>query len=483
MAIDTAVPLLKRRRTRIVATLGPASTSPEVIDGLIARGVDVFRLNFSHGSHDDHAATLQAVRAAAERAGNDVAVLADLCGPKIRVGRVEGGAVSLDDGAEVLITTRDVVGTASLIPSQYAGLPDDVRAGARVLLDDGKLELEVLEVTGGDVRCRVRHGGVLKDRKGINLPDSRVSAPSLTDKDRADAEFALGLGIDWLALSFVRSASDLAELRALVDAHRCAAGIVAKIEKPEALSDIDAILDACDAIMVARGDLGVELPPEQVPVAQDLLVRAARSKHRPVIVATQMLESMIVDARPTRAEVSDVAHAVMSGADAVMLSAETASGRHPLAAVEMMDRIARQAEGWLWQRGAFGSIERAADGDADTAHALATATAQLSRDLGVHAVVVVSRSGLSASIMSAARPAAPIVAVTSFQATCRRLRLCWGLVPVLVPETSLADPAALAIAQTQALGIAESGHKLLLVQGFQLDPVESRPSVSILTVA
>lgn len=482
MAIETAVPLLKRRRTRIVATLGPASNNAEVIDGLIARGVDVFRLNFSHGSHDDHARTYAMVRDATARAGNDVAVLADLCGPKIRVGRMEGGAVELRDGTELTVTTREVVGTPDLVPSQYAGLPRDVRPGARVLLDDGKLELEVLAVDGDDVRCRVRHGGVLKDRKGINLPDSKVSAPSLTDKDRADAAFALDLGVDWLALSFVRSASDLAELRALVDAGGRAAGIVAKIEKPEALADIDAILDACDAVMVARGDLGVELPPEQVPVAQDLLVRAARARHRPVIVATQMLESMIEDARPTRAEVSDVAHAVMSGADAVMLSAETASGRHPHAAVEMMDRIARQAEGWLWQRGAFGSIERG-EATGDVARALATATAQLSRDLGVHAVVVVSRSGLSAGIMSAARPAAPIVAVTSFRETCRRLRLCWGLVPVLVAEAELEEPAALACEQATSLGLAEPGDHVLLVQGFQLDPAASRPSVSVLTIA
>src|SRR5690606_11191591 len=207
--------------------------------------------------------------------------LADLCGPKIRVGRVENGRIELVDGAETTLTIRDVIGTPAMIPSQYAGLPRDVRAGARVLLDDGKLELEVLDVTGDDVRCRVRHGGVLKDRKGINLPDSRVSAPSLTDKDRADAEFALGLGVDWLALSFVRSAADLTELRAIIDASGAPAGIVAKIEKPEALRDIDAILDACDAVMVARGDLGVELLPEQVPVAQDLLVREARARHKP----------------------------------------------------------------------------------------------------------------------------------------------------------------------------------------------------------
>ena len=481
MPIEPAVPLLKRRRTRIVATLGPASSNSEVLDALLAHGVDVFRLNFSHGSHAEHAAVFAAIGAAATRAGRHPAVLADLCGPKIRTGRFEGGAVTLEPGAEVVVTTRDVTGTAALIPSQYASLTDDVRAGARLLLDDGKLELEVLAVAGTEVRCRVRHGGVLKDRKGINLPDSAVSAPSLTDKDRADARFALELGVDWLALSFVRCADDLTALRALIDGAGARAGIVAKIEKPEALRDIDAILDACDAVMVARGDLGVELRPEQVPVAQDLLVRGARARRRPVIVATQMLESMIVDARPTRAEVADVAHAVMSGADAVMLSAETASGAHPVGAVEMMDRIARQAEGWLWSQGAFGTIERASN-DRDVAGALATATAQLSRDLRVHAVVVVSRSGLSAGIVSAARPAAPIIAVSSSVATCRRLRLSWGLEPVLVTDADLEDPAALAIAQARALDLAAPGDAVLLVQGFQLDPLASRPAVSVLTV-
>ncbi len=481
MAIEPAVPLLKRRRTRIVATLGPASSSQATIEALLARGVDVFRLNFSHGSHDDHAATFAAIKAAAATVGNEPAVLADLCGPKIRTGRFENGAVRLIEGAEVTVTTREVTGTAALIPSQYAGLADDVHTGARILLDDGKLELEVLAIEGADVRCRVRHGGELKDRKGINLPDSTVSAPSLTDKDRDDARFALALGVDWLALSFVRSATDLTELRAVIDASGVPTGIVAKIEKPEALKDIDAILDACDAVMVARGDLGVELLPEQVPVAQDLLVREARARHRPVIVATQMLESMIVDARPTRAEVADVAHAVMSGTDAVMLSAETASGAHPLEAVTMMDRIARQAEGWLWAQGAFSTIERAGH-ESGTARALATATAQLSRDLGVRAVVVVSRSGLSAGIMSAARPAAPIIAVSSSAATCRRLRLSWGLVPRLVTENELADAPALACAQARALDIAGSGDVVLLVQGFQLDPTESRPSVSVLSV-
>ncbi len=482
MAIETAVPLLKRRRTRIVATIGPASSSEEMLVALLDAGADVFRLNFSHGTHDDHAAAFTRIQAAAAHTGNHPAVLADLCGPKIRVGHFEDGSIVLDPGTKVVVTARKVTGTKDMIPSAYAGIVEDAAPGARLLLDDGKLELEVIARDGTELTCKVVHGGVLRDRKGINLPDSHVSAPSLTEQDTLDAAFALELGVDWLALSFVRSAADITALRTLVDKSGRRAGIVAKIEKPEALKDFDAILDATDAVMVARGDLGVELKPEQVPVAQDLLVRQARARHRPVIVATQMLESMIHDARPTRAEVSDVAHAVMSGTDAVMLSAETASGAHPVEAVSMMDRIARQAEGWLWAQGAFGTIDHGDGIEGGIARALATASAQLSRDLGVRAIVVVSRTGLSATVMSAARPAAPIVAVSSDPATCRRLRLSWGCVPVMVDDAALADTARVAVERAAALELAHPGEHVLLIQGFQLDPAASRPSVSVLTV-
>jgi pyruvate kinase len=483
MPIQTDLALLKRRRTKVVATLGPASSSPLVLAELVGAGVDVFRLNMSHGDHAGHAANYAAVRAAAEAAGRHVAVLADLCGPKIRCGRFAGGSIELEAGRPVTVTVRDVEGGPGLIPSQYAALAGDVEPGDRILLDDGNLELRVEGVAGTEVACRVVHGGRLSDRKGINLPGVAVSAPSLTDKDRRDAAFALGLGVDLLALSFVRRAADVHELRALIDAtgKRCA--IVAKIEKPEALAEYESILDACEAVMVARGDLGVELNPEQVPVVQDLLVDRARARHRPVIVATQMLESMIEHARPTRAEVSDVSHAVASGADAVMLSAESASGRHPLLAVRMMDRIARQTEAYLWQQGAFGSIadaRSAADGALPVVDAVARSTAHLSRDLRVRAIVVVSRNGTSASVVSSARPAAPVVSVSALEQTCRWMSLLWGIVPVLVPEARLADPQALARDTARALELADPGDRILLVQGFNEDPARATPSVTVL---
>src|SRR5262245_12255075 len=348
---DVKAVLLKRRRTKIVATLGPASSDPGAIEQLIAAGVDVFRLNMSHGTHAEHRAAYDRVRAAAAQRDAPVAVLVDLCGPKLRVGRFAGGRIDLTAGEQVVVTTRDVPGEPGLIPSQYEALAEDVRPGDRILLDDGLLELRVERVEGTEVGCQVVHGGVLRVRNGMNLPGVDVSAPSFTEKDREDTRFALEIGADFVALSFVRRASDLDELNALVAGSR-GAHVIAKIETPEALDAIDEILDACDAIMVARGDLGVEMPPEIVPIAQRRLLARARAKNKPAIVATQMLESMVQNAQPTRAEVSDVSTAVFAGADAVMLSAETASGAHPVAAVEMMDRVSRQVEGYQWSEGA-----------------------------------------------------------------------------------------------------------------------------------
>ena len=351
MSIVTEVDLLKYRRTKIVATIGPASESPTMVRTLIEAGVNVFRVNMSHGTHEAHAQSISTIREAAASLGTSTAILADLCGPKIRTGKFESGSVVLETGNIVSITTENVAGNATTIPSQYAALPRDVETGHRVLLNDGAAELRVDEITADTVRCTVVAGGPVGDHKGINLPDSNVSAPSLTDKDRVDAAFALDAEVDFLALSFVRTAEDILELRSIVENADRDAWIIAKIEKPEALDNSEAIIDAADGIMVARGDLGVELNPEQVPLAQAQLISRARHLNKPVIVATQMLESMITNARPTRAEVSDVSFAVASGADAVMLSGESAVGQHPRAAVAMMDRVARQTESYHWHAG------------------------------------------------------------------------------------------------------------------------------------
>jgi pyruvate kinase len=475
---------LKRRRTKIVATLGPASRDPATVAALIRAGVDVFRLNLSHGDHADHRAAYERVRAAAAEAGEPVAVLADLCGPKIRVGRFAQGQVELAAGGRVTVTTRDVVGGAGLIPSQYAALARDVRPGERILLDDGLIELRVDAVAGSEVACTVVHGGVLKDRKGMNLPGVAVSAPALTDKDRDDARFALDLGADFLALSFVRGAGDVEELKALLASSGRSADVIAKIERAEALAAIDGILDAADGIMVARGDLGVEMAPEAVPLAQLQLVGAARARNKPVIVATQMLESMVTHARPTRAEVSDVSTAVFGGADAVMLSAETAAGAHPVRAVEMMDRVARRVEDWQWAEGAFGALTGVSGlvPPLPLHAAVARATAQLSRDLRVRTIVVISRTGATGRVVSAARPAAPVLAVTPDPAACRRMNLLWGTVPVAAEPTDLQQAPALARRLARSFGLAEEGHFILMVTGFRPAGEESEPAVTVLRV-
>ncbi len=480
MSIDIDPEVLLYRRTKIVATLGPSSRDPEIIEQLVRAGVNVFRLNFSHGTHDEHREIYERVRAIAAATAPATAILGDLSGPKIRTGTFASGSITLRKGEPVTVTTRDVEGRPGLIPTQYAAMADDVGPGDRILLDDGNLELTVEGIDGSEIACRVVTGGRLKDRKGINLPGVNVSAPGLTDKDRRDAAFALELGVDFLALSFVRRGADVLELRQLMDEAGACVGIIAKIEKPEALEDIDAIVDAADGLMVARGDLGVELPPQAVPLAQDQLVELARKHAKPVIVATQMLESMMENPRPTRAEVSDVATAVRNGADAVMLSGETAAGDYPVKAVEMMDDVVRRTEGYLFTKGAFGSYRRRTSTPPIAIEdALAASNAQLSRDLRVRAIVVLSRSGRSVSVVSAARPAAPIVAVLRDAAMARAVNLIWGSIPRTIESPEPEDPRTLACRMLTELDLADEGQAFLVIRGFNRDPQKNFPSISI----
>ncbi len=483
MGIVTDIKLLKNRRTKIIATLGPASDSAEVIKKLIEAGTNVFRLNMSHGEHASHANTYKLVRSIADELGKPIAILADLCGPKIRTGRFKDGQITLVDGESVTVTTRDVEGEPGLIPSQYQALADDVNPGNRILLNDGNLELHVESVDDTEITCTVVYGGVLKNNKGINLPGVNVSAPSLTDKDRDDAQFALGLGVDFLALSFVRCAADINDLKLIVSKAGANTNIIAKIEKPEALEDVDSILDAADGIMVARGDLGVELKPEQVPVAQSQLIDRARQKFKPVIVATQMLESMIENARPSRAEVTDIAYAVTLGTDAVMLSAESAAGNFPVESVEMMDRILRQTEAHLWQQGEYNSGLNTSDVfPVPIWGAMANASNGLARDLMAHAVIVISQGGMSAATMSSARPAAPVVAISDQVSTCRKMAMMWSIIPLLVEEDDMGNHNILAKKVARELGLASHGDTVLLVKGFHRDPELNCPSVTVITV-
>jgi pyruvate kinase len=408
-----------------VATLGPASSSAEQIERLLTAGVNVVRLNFSHGQPAEHAERIRLVRAISQRLALSIAILQDLQGPKIRIGRlVDGGPVELVEGARLTITTRPLLGTANLVSTTYEHLPADVAPGDRLLLNDGLIALRVLSSTAEAVETEVVHGGPLGENKGINLPGVAVSAPALTAKDEADLAFGLSQGVDYVALSFVRRASDIITTRQVMRRLGGQVPIIAKLEKPEALDELEAILKCVDGVMVARGDLGVELPPERVPLAQKHIIRRALTHGIPVITATQMLESMIANPQPTRAEASDVANAVLDGTDAVMLSGETATGRYPVEAVSMMARIIREVDREAAQH--HGIIRH---GRQTHAHAIAHAAVGLA-DIA-KAIVVFTRSGRTAELVAATRPAVPIYAFTNDPAVARRLALWWGVLPLV----------------------------------------------------
>jgi pyruvate kinase len=424
----------RARRAKIVATLGPATDGLEL--ELVRAGLDVARLNFSHGTAAEHARRCTAVREAARQAGRWVAVMQDLQGPKIRVGSlVNGGPVHLEHGDELVITTHEMVGTAQRICCTYQHLAQDVKSGDRILLDDGRIRLSVLGTTDGEVTTRVEEGGLLGEHKGINLPGVAVSSPAVTDKDRIDMAFGLlELKVDYIALSFVRSADEVRAAHDLMRGFGRTVPIVVKLEKSEAIDNLEAIVQVADAVMVARGDLGVELAPEMVPMLQKRIVQQANSRGIPVITATQMLESMITDETPTRAEASDVANAVWDGSDAIMLSAETATGRHPLLVVRMMDRIARAAES---TEAVPPHISRARESrPRGYAAAVTHAARVLAEDLGASAIVGVTRSGLTAELLSRERARVPVFAFSPNADVCRRLALWWGVTPV---KQDLAD--------------------------------------------
>jgi len=485
MSIDLNAQKLRYRRTKIIATVGPASDSEETIRQLIVAGVNVFRLNMSHGTHAMHRVMLQRIRAVAEQQQAHIAVLADLCGPKIRVGCFVSGSIALQRGEKVVVTTRDVMGDVGLIPSRYEMLHRELRPSHRIFLNDGLLELLVEKIQGQDMFCRVVQGGKLSNGKGMNLPDSQISAPPLTQKDQQDVRFSIDLGVDMLALSFVSCAQDIMQLKSLLTDQGAMIPIIAKIERLEALQHSEDIAQAADAIMIARGDLGVELDIEQVPVVQMQLIRLARKYAKPVIVATQMLESMTLHNRPTRAEVADVSQSVSSGVDAIMLSAETASGKHPVAAVQMMDRIARQAEGHAWLHGAFSVLERRRGQllpHNPMSGAVAHSTAALSRELDVHAIIVISETGVTTMTMSSARPAAPIVAISSKQKTCCRTNLCWGVLPFFEEDIATKDPLELARRIAIKLQLAVVGDYIIVVRGFHQNIHFSTPSITTLIV-
>jgi pyruvate kinase len=421
--------LRRYRRTKIVATLGPSSSSPAMIERLFRAGADVFRLNFSHGSHDDHAARIAMVRALERESGRPIGLLADIQGPKLRIGRFAGGRVHLAAGQEFTLDLDPSPGNARRVQLPHPEILHAAAQGTTLLLDDGKLRLRVGRSRGDHLLCEVLTGGALSDRKGVNVPDIVLDIPALTKKDRVDLDFALAHGVDLVGLSFVQRPEDVAEAREIAAGR---AWIVAKIEKPQALDLLDAVLDLADAAMVARGDLGVELPPEEVPLAQKRIVRAMRARGKPVIVATQMLESMIIAPAPTRAEASDVAGAVFEGADAVMLSAETAAGQYPVEAVDMMDRIVTRVEqDEDWRRLTDASRPEA---EPSVSGAIAAAACQVARTVGARAVAAFTMSGSTALRVARDRPVPPIMALVTDTAVARRLAVAWGVHAVVTED-------------------------------------------------
>lgn len=475
---------LQWRRTKIIATLGPATGSEMKITKLIDSGADIFRLNMSHGTHDEHEAMVNKIRKVAKRKNKHVAILMDLCGPKIRVGSFVDGMIKLKTDERVVVSCTASKGEKGLIPSQYKNLYKDVEAGNRILLDDGKLELEVIEVQGKEIVCRVIYGGKLKNNKGLNLPDTRISTASFTAKDRKDAEFAIRKEVDFLALSFVRSDKCIKTLKRFISKNKSDISVIAKIEKPEAIEFIEEILQEADGIMVARGDLGIEMPAQRVPLLQKHLINRARFHAKPVIVATQMLESMITSSKPTRAEVGDVATAALSGADAVMLSAETASGDYPVLAVEMMDDILREMEAYQWEVGKFGEadFDVCANMIEPERKAVARAVKSLSKELKLQGIMVPTRSGATAMVLSADRPASPLMGISSREKVCRRLALNWGVIPIQIEEEITHNWKALCQKVAKMCSLSRTGNRILLVSGFSDDQSKNEPVMKLLRI-
>jgi pyruvate kinase len=455
---------MNHRRAKIVCTLGPSTSSAERIERLVRAGMDVARLNFSHGSHAEHAQRAALVRRASEKHEKPVGILADLQGPKIRTGALERGEpVCLRPGRQFVLTTRKIIGTAEAASTTFRDLPASVRKGDHILLSDGEIALRVLSARGRDVVCRVENGGMLGEHQGINLPGIKLQIPSLTPKDQEDLVFALAFA-DYVALSFVRTAADVQAARAAIARAGHHTPVIAKIEKPEAIDNLDEILDVADGVMVARGDLGVEMSPEKVPVAQKRIIARARDALVPVITATQMLDSMEKSPRPTRAEASDVANAVFDGSDALMLSGETAVGKYPLEAAKMMDRIIREAEA-----SAVESLRPTRFAELPIGEAVAEAVCHAAEELQMKIIAVFTESGLSARLVSKYRPRVPIVAFSPNPSTRRCMSLFWSVLPKSMSRIRSVDRLAQAAEENLLKeGLVEHGDIIGIVAGTPL---------------
>jgi pyruvate kinase len=458
---------LQTRSAKIICTIGPSCNTEEALRQLVQVGMDVARLNFSHGSHQDHARHIETLRRVAAEEGRTICILQDLQGPKIRTGLLKDHQpVTLKTGGQVTITTREVEGTADLVSTTFIGLANEVRPGTCILLSDGRIELRVTNVSGKDIECKIINGGALGEHQGINLPGAALSIPALTEKDRKDLEFGLEHGVDAIALSFVRSAADVIEAKKIIVSKKLETPVIAKLEKPQAIDRLEGILEVSDGVMVARGDLGVEMPPEKVPVIQKHVIRRAAEWRKPVIIATQMLESMIENPRPTRAEASDVANAIFDGTDAVMLSAETASGRYPKEAVCMMAKIVVEAESNMAD---YMQPRRRTRRGLSISETICESIAHAAEDLNIAAIAVFTETGSSARMVSKFRPKSKIYAFSHVPAVCNRMNLFWGVHPVR-REHAMNAEEMLATAEQELVrsGKLKAGDILGVVAGRQM---------------
>jgi pyruvate kinase len=472
------------KRTKIIATLGPSTDSLARIKSLLIRGVDVIRVNFSHGDHATHKQTIANVRQVAKENNYHTAILGDLCGPKIRTGTFKNEGIEIKNGEQVIVTTRQVLGETGLIPSQYKNLHKDMQAGQRILLDDGKMELVVHEIHAKELHCTVTYGGWLTHKKGMNLPDTTVTTPSLTAKDKEDLKLAIECDVDFVALSFVRDGNDIKNLKKEMKRYKVDIPIIAKIERPEAIDNIDGILKESYGIMIARGDLGIELAAEKVPLLQNMLIDKARSVHKPVIVATQMMESMIENSRPTRAEIGDVANAAMRSADAVMLSGETSVGKYPLQAVEYMDKTVREIEGDSLSQLHFADFPASyiQNQSLSLRESMAHATMGLARDLNLQALVVPTKTGITAQTLAAYRPASTVLGVSHSEKTCRKMSIHWGVVPIHMDPLDFKDWNGLITKIKEEYSLLVKNDKVLIVSGFRTVDEQSEPVLKLLFI-
>lgn len=457
---------MDQKRAKIVCTIGPASSDKETLLKLVKAGMDVARLNFSHGSHEEHRKLIDLVREVSVETGKTIAVLQDLQGPKIRIGRFREGPVTLRNGEMFTITSEDIEGDLNRVSTTYKNLPKDLDPGDTILINDGLIKLEVESKTENELHCRVVTGGILYDRKGINLPGVHISEPSLTTKDREDLAFGLENGIDYVALSFVRDPNCILELKKLIGERQIP--VVAKLEKPEALDNLDDIIATTDVVMVARGDLGVEISPELVPVVQKQIIEKCRLQGVPVITATQMLDSMMLNPVPTRAEVSDVANAIYDGSDAVMLSGETAFGKYPVEAVKMMHAIIRESERSNYFRISLSELEKKQK--STFSQSICHSASVGSRDIGARCIIVFSESGFTARMMSRYRPQVPIVALTSHVKSLSRMSLYWGTTPCLLKEKIELDRDLTDLEHfLENAGIVSGGDNIVIIAGSTLE--------------